>query len=384
MILAGGEGKRLAPLTKTRCKPTVSFAGQYRLIDIPISNSLNAGINQIFVLFQHLPQELKEHISHMQTPKGHIELIGPAEGAFFEGNADSVRKSLGALDKADIDYFIILSSDQLYQMDLKEFMKQALMKEADLVVATKPVAIEEATRFGVMATDGAEKILDFIEKPSITRLQEFVKAEEKEVLVSMGIYLFKKEALVSLLKETGDDFGKDLIPIQIKKGSSFVFPYKGYWEDIGTISSYYHANLGLLRDRMRVRTDDNVNPLYTRVHQLISPLIHETIVTGSLISKGCIVKAKEISGSIIGLCSQIGEGSVIRNSILTGHHLPTSSIGKNCHIENSIIDDGVVIEDNVRLVNEKGIKELDCDGIFIRDGIIIVSQGTKVPANFVL
>jgi glucose-1-phosphate adenylyltransferase len=417
IVLAGGQGTRLYPLTQTRCKPAVCFGGRYRLIDIPISNSLNAHIQRIFIISQYFASSLHQHILETYQldyfRQSKIQMLCPEETpqrkVWFKGTADAIRQNLEHLEKTSVDYFLILSGDQLYNMNLVEMLNFAKKEDADLVIASIPVEEKEAKRMGLLKTNSSSHVLEFFEKPTDPEIlkryelaPEFLKGhhiahpKEKHYLGSMGIYIFKRKALFDLLEEQGDDFGRDLIPIQIKKAKTSAYVYKGYWEDIGTIDSYYNANLALTFRENCLNTYDEHNPIFTHPHNLPSPLIKDTIINRSIISQGAVIEAKEITNSVIGIRIKIKKGTVIRNSIILGslynepHLVPTYlgtddfSIGENCLIEKAILDEHTSIGNNVQLTNKNKLHKFDGDGIFIRDGIIIVTSGTKVPDGFVL
>ena len=416
IVLAGGQGTRLYPLTQTRCKPSVCFGGRYRLIDIPISNSLNAHIQRIFVISQYFASSLQQHILETYQldyfRQSKIQMLCPEETPhrkhMFKGTADAVRQNIEHLEAAPVDYFLILSGDQLYNIDFTEMLNFAKKQDADVIIASIPVEEKEAKRMGLLKIDSNCKVLEFFEKPSDSKLlkqfslqKEFLNGhhilhpEEPHYLASMGIYIFKRQALFDLVKEEGDDFGRDLIPIQVKKGKAVSYVYRGYWEDIGTISSYYKANLALTRRENCLDTYDDHNPIFTHPHNLPSPLIQDTLINRSIIGQGAIIHAKEISGSIVGVRIKIDKGSIIRDSILLGtlfndpHALEESTIsndyaiGKYCLLEKVILDEGASIGDDVQLTNRDKLQKFDGDGIFIRDGIIIVTSGTKVPNGFI-
>jgi glucose-1-phosphate adenylyltransferase len=407
IVLAGGQGTRLFPLTKTRCKPAVGFGGRYRLIDIPLSNALNSKINRLFVISQYFASNLHQHILETYRfdlfKEGGIELLCPEEDTekkvWFEGTADAVRKNLHHLAKAPVDYYLILSGDQLYNIDLADLLEFARKTNAEMVIASLYVGENEAHRMGVMKIDDASHIKEFKEKPQTKpELQPFeVKKEGKSCyLASMGIYVFRRDVLLSLLKEPGMDFGHHLIPFQAAKGGSYAYIYDGYWVDIGTIASFYEANMSLLDQQHCLQTYNEANPIYTRPHNLPSPLIVNTKINRSYISQGSIIEAEEIEHSIIGMRSRVGKGTKIRHSILMGHQtysaplhqhppLPQNfTIGDNCVIEKTIIDENTCIGNNVRLINKDKLETYDGDGICIRDGIIIVMTGTQLPDNFTL
>ena len=301
-----------------------------------------------------------------------------------------------------MDYFLILSGDQLYNMDLQSLLTFAKQSDADLTIATLPVKKDEAMRMGIMQIDEHQKITDFSEKPTDPEiLKKFELSEKTEFkegyLGSMGIYVFKRKCLEDLLKTCdGIDFGKDLIPEQIKRGNTFAYLYKGYWEDIGTIASYYEANLALTTHSLALDLYDEANPIYSHPHHLPAPVIENTKITDSIISQGCVIEADEISHSLIGLRIDIGEGTVIRDTIVIGNQfyvapetqhekLPKEfKIGKNCQIEKAIIDEHTQIGDNVKLTNKDNLETYDSECAFIRNGIIVIPPGTTIPDNFSL
>ena len=414
IILAGGQGTRLFPLTQTRCKPSVCFGGRYRLIDIPMSNSLNAHIERIFVISQYFASSLHQHILETYQldyfRQSKIQMLCPEETpqrkSWFKGTADAVRQNLEHLETAPVDYFLILAGDQLYNINFTQMLSFAQKQDADLVIASIPVEEKEATRMGLLKIDSSNFIREFIEKPTDPQVlkkyalpQEFLKGhsivhpQETHYLASMGIYIFKKQALFALLKEQGDDFGKELIPLRLKKGKTASYVYKGYWEDIGTIASYYNANLALISQKNCLDTYDANNPIFTHPHNLPSALVHDTHVESSIIGQGTIIDAKEIVNSVIGIRITINKGTIIRNCIILGtlfNEPPMVAastpccIGRNCRLEKAILDEHSSIGNDVQLINKNNLQTYDGDGIFIRDGIIIVTSGTHVPDGFIL
>jgi glucose-1-phosphate adenylyltransferase len=403
VILAGGQGTRLFPLTQYRSKPAVGFGGRYRLIDIPLSNALNSKITRLYVISQYFASSLHQHILatyHLDLfQSGGIELICPEENAskkiWFEGTADAVRKNLDNLLKAPVDYFLILSGDQLYNIDFQEMIQFAEEKNADVVIASLKVDEAEAKRMGVLKIDRKNKIVDFIEKPEDRATLDKFQIDQ-HYLGSMGIYVFRREALIALLKEKGDDFGHHLLPMQVKKESAFAYVYKGYWVDIGTIASFYEANMALLLQKPCLDMYDEFNPIFTRPQNLPSPIIRHATVDTSLISQGSIIEGEEITRSIIGIRTHVKKGTRIVDSIVMGNHFyhaplhqspplpPEFTIGEDCVIEKAIIDEHCRIGNRVRLVNEKKLQKFDGDGVFIRDGIIIVTTGCDLPDGFSL
>ncbi len=406
IILAGGQGTRLFPLTLTRCKPDVSFAGRYKLIDIPISNSINANISRIFVISQYFATSLNHHIISTfkaETLAGTaIQMLTPEETAvrklWYEGTADAVRQNLQHFAHLPIDYIIILSGDQLYNMDLLDMLTFAKEKNAELTIATTPVHEKEATRMGLMKTDPSGYIIDFIEKPKEPSLLEKFKGPtgdpHRPYLGSMGIYIFKKERLIELLSDSpGVDFGRDIIPTQIKSGHKTAsYIYSGYWEDIGTVESFYKANLALTTKELGLDLYNETSPIYAQNVHLPSASVSHTIIHDSIICDGAIINAKEISHSLVGLRTRIGEDTIIRDSIIMGNTSYKGpikdsdpieyKIGNRCVIQKAIIDEQTLIEDDVQLVNQAGHKNYDGESLFVRDGIIVVPSGTHIKKGF--
>lgn len=416
IVLAGGQGTRLYPLTANRCKPAVAFGGRYRLIDIPLSNSLNSGIYQIFVISQYFASDLHQHIlSTYQLDmfrSGGIELLTPQETTqgknWFKGTADAIRQNLDYIMQFPFEYFLILSGDQLYNMDLLKMLEWTKKCNADLVIAALPVDEPEAKRMGLLKLDDSLKAQSFFEKPQEKEIlqeyqlpQQFLKkhrfdTSDPKWLGSMGIYVFKRSALKQILELEGDDFGRHLIPQYVGKDKSYAFIYDGYWEDIGTVGSYYNANLILTERGKGLNAYDEKNPIYTTPQHIPGALINGTRVKNSIISHGAIIEAEEITHSVIGIRTKIKEGTVIRNSIILGNRayipeqfrvnslLKEFSIGKNCIIQNAIIDENAYIGNDVQLINKNKLQKMDGEGIFIRDGIIVVTSGTVVPDGFIL
>lgn len=413
IILAGGEGSRLFPLTQSRCKPAVTFAGRYRIIDVAISNSINSSIHEIYIISQFLATTLNNYIANTYLskpfPKAQIQILSPdatdGRKGLYAGTADAIRKNLNFFANSSSEYFIILSGDQLYTMDLSKLLSFAHERDADLTIATLVVGKEEAKRMGVMKIDNSYQITDFYEKPKTNELlNRFALPKDLALnhgisahpsfLGSMGIYVFKKQALLNLLKEDPrEDFGKHLIPTQLEKGKTFAYTFQGYWEDIGTITSFYEANLRLASANTSCLDLYNENyPIYTASYNLPSARVSNTRVSDSIICDGSIIHADEITNSMIGIRSQIHEGTVIKDSIIMGnqHYLPQTtftspipfSIGKNCHIQKAIIDEHCQIGNNVKLLNKSNIRNFDGEQYYIRDGIIIVPAGTRLQDGF--
>jgi len=404
VVLAGGQGTRLFPLTQCRCKPAVAFGGRYRLIDIPLSNSLNSKIPYIFVVSQYFASHLNQHLA--ETYHGDlfkpslIKTLCPEETpqrkVWFEGTADAVRQNLSHLLETPADYFLILSGDQLYNMDYAEILRFAMDTHADVVISAIPVKEAEAKRMGLLKTSSSLEVTEFIEKPQDAEvLRRFLLPDATHYLGSMGIYVFKRSALISLLKEKGEDFGRHLLPAQVRLGKTYAFVFNGYWEDIGTIASYYEANLALTMHQNCLDIYNEKFPIYTHPAHLPSPMIKHTLVKNSLLSEGSIIEADEVSHCLLGLRSFIKKGTVIKDTVVVGNqtYIPTAyqnlpkefSIGEGCVIQKAIIDEHVFIGNRVQLTNQKNLQHMEGkNGVFIRDGIIIVTTGTSLPDGFVL
>lgn len=416
IILGGGQGTRLFPLTVTRCKPAISFGGRYRLIDIPMSNSINSGCQKIYIVTQFLSASLHQHIFKTYRlgtfSSGFIELL-PAEqkhqnNMWYQGTADAVRQNLDYFAEAPVDYFLILSGDQLYNIDFQKMVHFARQSNADLVVASLPIQEQDAKRMGLLKIDDSYKITSFVEKPQESHLLEPMRLDQKEVtqyaldpsedhyLASMGIYLFKRDALFKLLfEDPREDFGKHLIPTKVDEGKAYAFIHKGYWEDIGTIESFYKANIALTTQEPHFDWYDEERPIFTSPNNLPGPKIYNSHINHSIICEGCIVDADEVSNSILGPRSIVKKGSIIRSSYLMGNdyytppirteRLPTElQIGENCIIRNTIIDKHVHVGNGVQLINKNKLNTYDSSDVYIRDGIIIVTRGATLPDGFIL
>lgn len=404
VILGGGCGTRLFPLTQTCCKPAISFGGRFRLVDIPISNALNSGCNKIYIISQFLSTSLHYHIIktyRMENfSRGFIKLLSaeqkPCKSDWFQGTADAVRQNVEYLMETSADYVLILSGDQLYQMSFQPMLDLALEKDADLVIASLPVEPKEASRLGILKLDSDHSVADFIEKPQksadLNVFRNPLFDMDTPFAASMGIYLFKKEALFELLKEdVREDFGKHLIPTQVKKGGVYSFIHDNYWEDIGTIESFYRANLLLTEPHSPINFYSAENPIYSLDQGLPPAKIFDAHLSHSIVSDGAVVNAAEIQNSLIGPRSVVGKGCIISDSYIMGHdHYcdPNShtylSIGENCHIKKAIIDKNVRLGNDVKLINTKNLSHYDGEMFFIRDGIIIVPRGAFLPDGFVI
>lgn len=424
IILGGGEGKRLEPLTRARCKPAISFGGRYTLIDVPISHALSSGLRNIFVIGQYLATTLQKHLFqtyfHHGIAQNQIQMLIPEEReggkVWYKGTADAVRQNLHYFAELPAEYFLILSGDQLYNINFQEMINFALETGGDMVIAAQPVAEKDATRMGLLKiAPGGSRIIDFHEKPKEPELLSqyhtddltlqrlgYNARSDKRYLGSMGIYLFKREALFALLQEDPrEDFGKHIIKTAMRKGNVHAYLYDGYWEDIGTIDSYYHANLALTRhgdDRTRgFQCYDEKYRILTKTHHLPGAKICNTRVANSILCEGSVIEAEDIARSIIGVRSMIQKGSVITDSILAGNESyerlnlnergSRPNIGENCLIHKAILDENVSLGRHVKLVNKQGHQNFDPKPgepeIFVRDGIIVVPRGTCLPDGFV-
>ena len=409
VILGGGAGSRLYPLTARRSKPAVPLAGKYRLIDIPISNCLNSGYNRIFVLTQYNSASLNRHIKncyHFDSfSQGFVDILAaeqtPSNKDWFQGTADAVRQVMTRLDDYDYNYVLILSGDQLYKMNLESFLQQHIERNSELTVATIPVNAEDATSFGIMKVNQNLEIERFTEKPSKDVLDEWksdmpekYSKDKKNFLASMGIYLFKKETLKQLfaLSPSEHDFGKGIIPFAINKFYKVhSYAYDGYWTDIGTIRSFFDANLELAMPLPRFNLYDAKNPVYTRSRMLSPTKILGSICTNILVGDGCIVNAKEITTSVIGIRSRVGKGSVVRNTIMMGMDMYENledilsakiiamGIGEDCHIENAILDINCRIGNNVVIKGGAHLPDSETETYAIVDGIVVLKKSVVIP-----
>jgi glucose-1-phosphate adenylyltransferase len=415
LILGGGQGSRLYPLTKSRSKPAVPIGGKYRLIDIPISNCINSGVRRMFVLTQFNSASLNRHIKNTYQfdnfSAGFVDILAaeqtPGSTDWFQGTADAVRQSMHHLEGHDFDYVLVLSGDQLYQMDFKEMAEYHISQQADLTIATIPVNAKDATDFGIMKVNAHGLIPTFIEKPAARLLPDWkspvpaaLKRKGKEYLASMGIYIFNKEALNRLFAENPDatDFGKGIIPASINSGYKVAsFTFDGYWTDIGNIRSFYDANLELCDNLPKFNLYDNHKRISTRARALAPSKFFGTRLIKSIVAEGCILHAKLIDYSLIGIRSRIGEKSIIKNSILMGNDFYQTleeivlkkdeipmGIGKNCLIERAIIDKDCRIGDNVIIKGDDRLQNTETDSYCIVDGIVVVKKRALIPSGSVI
>lgn len=417
LILGGGQGSRLYPLTSHRSKPAVPIGGKYRLIDIPISNCINSGVRRMFVVTQFNSASLNRHIKNTYQfdsfSPGFVDILAaeqtPGSDKWFQGTADAVRQSMHHLNSHEYDYVLILSGDQLYQMDFKQMAEFHIAQKADLTIATIPVVAKEASEFGIMKVDKKGYISSFIEKPAAPLLpdwtspvQNALKKKGREYLASMGIYIFKREALEKLFEDHPEatDFGKAIIPTAIQTGYSVAsYQFDDYWTDIGNIRSFYEANLELCGDIPRYNLFDNHKRVFTRSRALAPSKFFGTRLNKSIVAEGCIIHAKLIDYSLIGIRSRIGAKTVVKNSIVMGNDFYQTldeivhkkdeihvGIGKNCHIEQAIIDKDCRIGDNVIIKGGDHLKNIETETYCIVEGIVVVKKkavilsGTKIGA----
>lgn len=417
MVLGGGRGTRLYPLTKFRSKPAVPIAGKYRLIDIPLSNCINSGLSRIYVLTQFNSASLHRHIRATYNfdvfDRGFVEILAAQQtltrSDWYQGTADAVRQNLAYIDREDFDYVLILSGDQLYRMDYRELIAAHERTGADVTIAAIPVTKGAASGLGIMRIDEHGQVRGFLEKPKTEEelkymrtdpdwLSQFgLQAAGREYLANMGIYLFSKKTLVDALEKTDyRDFGKEVFPASIRSRQVFVYLFDGYWEDIGTIGAFYEANIALTRPNAPFSLEHPQAPIYTRARFLPPSRIEMATVQASLVADGCVIgSGSVIENSIIGLRSIIGRNCVIRNSIIMGNDYydldetkdgkPPMIIGENSYIENAIVDKNCRIGKNVRIVNTVGLKEMPENNFcMIRDGVVVISKETVLPDRWCL
>ncbi|MBI3317307.1 MAG: glucose-1-phosphate adenylyltransferase [Candidatus Omnitrophica bacterium] len=413
LILGGGQGKRLFPLTSYRSKPAVPIGGKYRLVDIPISNAINSGITRIFVLTQFNSTSLHRHI-HRTYPyepfhQTSVELLAAeqtlANTDWFQGTADAVRKHQPHYHLNSVTDVLILSGDHLYRMDYQEILDYHRHKNADVTVATVPVRKSHTRHFGIMQIQAGGKITAFWEKPAPTEnIRSYViplnirnifhlPGKGEQYLASMGVYVFKPEVLQEVLKGKEADFGREVIPKAIQRKKVYGFVFNGYWRDIGTISSFYEASLELTKPNPSFSFLMPLGRIFTRARFLPPSKILSAEIKNCLAAEGCILEGAHIEDSVVGLRSVVGKGSVIRKSVLMGNDFYNYDrrtrggrlgIGKNCVIEKCILDKNVSIGNNVKITNPRRIKEMDGKNFYVREGIVIIPKGARIEGGAVL
>lgn len=424
IILGGGRGTRLYPLTKRRAKPAVPLAGKFRLIDIPVSNCINSQIQKIYVLTQFNSASLNRHIvnTYRFSPfsEGFVDVLAAEQTMdnpdWFQGTADAVRQFLWLIESWDNRDFLILSGDHLYRMDYRPFLEHHRQTNADITLSVVPIGEKQASSFGLMKIDATGRVIDFQEKPKGDLLKtmqvdtqalglEAASAREMPYIASMGIYVFKKEALVEMLRneQKFTDFGKEIIPYALKESNVQAYLFKGYWEDIGTIESFYQANMALLQQPAPPFSFyDETAPIYTRPRFLPPTKVLACDVKESIICDGCIVKdGTKIYGSILGIRSRLETNVTIEGTLVMGMDFyqtreeraadtaagkPPAGIGANSHIRNAIVDKNARIGQNVRILNKDHIQEAqrEDEGFWISNGIVIVMRGATIPDSTII
>jgi glucose-1-phosphate adenylyltransferase len=417
VILGGGAGTRLYPLTASRSKPAVPIAGKYRLVDIPISNCMNSNINRMFVLTQFNSASLNRHIKntyHFSAfSAAFVDILAaeqtPDNPTWYQGTADAVRQGLRHLSPFESDYVLILSGDQLYQMDFQLMIDNHKKLNADISIATIPVAEREAPEFGILKSSNEGLITSFIEKPKKDLLPQWVSDTGSEMaqkgrnyLASMGIYIFNRKLMFQLLEDeykTATDFGKEIIPGCIEKYKVASYQYDGYWTDIGNIYSFFEANLGLTNEIPDFNLFDNDKTIYTRARMLPPAKISGTTLEKTIIAEGCIINASRVESSVVGIRSRIGLGTTVVNSYLMGNDyfesltdlqhaqsngLPILGIGDRCYIRNAIVDKNVRIGNDVRINGGAHLANDDQPLYTIKDGIVVIKKGVVVPNGLVI
>ncbi len=420
VVLGGGRGTRLAPLTSIRSKPAVPLAGKYRLIDIPISNCINSDINKIYVLTQFMSVSLHGHIRRTYSfdafSGGFVEILaaqetGGAGSDWYQGTADAVRKNLSYIEQYGIDYVLILSGDQLYRMDFGQLLETHIASRADVTIACKPVDRQAAKSFGIMRLDDTGRVTGFLEKPQTESEMELVRmspswidaqgvpSNGRDCLASLGIYVFNRKTLLEVLTKTDyRDFGKEVFPAAIRSRHVQMHLFDGYWEDIGTIRSFYDANLSLAGEEPPFELANEAKPVYSRARYLPPTRIDSASISGSLIADGCkIGRNTRIENSVIGLRSVIGDNATIRNSYIMGndyyeqpedlsrHRMLPVGVGDGSLIDGAIVDKNCRIGRNVAIFNSAGVVEADYPGICaIRDSIPVILKNACIPDGWKL
>ncbi len=419
IIMGGGQGTRLFPLTLERSKPAVPLAGKYRLVDIPISNCINSGMRRIYLLTQFNSASLHRHVHGSfkfdSFSRGSVEILAaeqtPKSDTWYQGTADAVRKNISHLETQDFEYLMILSGDQLYRMDFREILAQHVRTDAELTVATIPVSRRDAGSFGIMQIASDRKIARFVEKPREEALLDElmiprdsytdygINSDEDLYLASMGIYVFNRDIAWRMLDNQLADFGKHIIPQAIEERKVYSYIYQGYWEDIGTIRAFFEANLELTSELPRFNFFDMEAPIYTRPRFLPSSKINGAAVDHAVISDGCILNHCQISHSVIGLRTRIDRGAKIDRAIIMGadyyesqdsidrnarEGYPRIGVGCNTRIENAIVDKNARIGENCVISPSGKPRDYEGDDYYVRDGILIVPKAAVIHDGTVL
>jgi glucose-1-phosphate adenylyltransferase len=413
IILGGGQGKRLFPLTATRSKPAVPIGGKYRLIDVPISGCLHADIRRIFVLTQFNSASLNRHISNTyhldRFSDGFVEILAaeqtPDNPNWYQGTADAVRQAMRHIVRHDADYYLILAGDHLYRMDYTQLIDAHKASGAEITIAAQPVDPATATQMGIFRFDRAGHIVAFEEKPTLDRLSDISRSipdgatfathsDDQPFMASMGVYVFSRRTLLNILeREAGHDFGRELIPGALNTCKVWQFLFRDFWVDVGTIESFYQANVMLGRTLAPFRFWDLTRPTYTHLRHLPGSRLTDCHVRNSIFADGSFLARCVIEDSVIGLRSTIKAGTRVTNSVLLGADfyedrppdgVPALGLGADVVLDRVIVDKNARIGDGVRLVNEKGVQEADGEGYYIRGGIIVVPKGGIIPSGTIV
>ena len=412
IILGGGQGSRLYPLTADRSKPAVPIAGKYRLVDIPISNCINSNIKRMYVLTQFNSASLNKHIKNTYHfsffSEAFVDVLAAEQtmqsDKWFQGTADAVRQSMHHFLQNDFEYALILSGDQLYNMDFQDMIRKHKESNAEISIATYPVGAKDATGFGILKTNDENTITSFIEKPATALLPDWtsnvsdeMKSEGRNYLASMGIYIFNRDLLIQLMDNPDTiDFGKEIIPQSIHNHKTVSYQYEGYWTDIGTIESFFEANLGLTDDIPKFNLYDE-NRVYTRARILPTSKISGTLLNKAVIADGCIINADKIEKSVIGIRSRIGKETTVTNTYMMGNDSYESleqmknkkienllGIGDRCQINNCIVDKNCRIGDDVIIKGGTGLKDKETDTYLIKDDVVVIKKGAIIPKGTVI
>ncbi len=420
IIMGGGAGTRLFPLTKDRAKPAVPLGGKYRLVDIPISNCLNSGLRQMYVLTQFNTTSLHQHIyatykfDHFSTRRSFVEILAAQQTQdnpnWYQGTADAVRQNLRYFLESTAEYFVVLSGDQLYHMDYRQLLRQHVESGADITLGTVPVGREAATDFGIMQSDASRRIVRFEEKPKdpalldelkipAPLLAEMGREEGAELFqASMGIYVFNRQVMIDTLANPKEaDFGKHVIPAAINKYQVDAYIFQGYWEDIGTIRAFFDANLALTDILPPYSFFDREAPIYTRARFLPASKINGVTIRNAIISDGCILTDARLERCVIGIRSVINSGAELRDVVLMGAdyyegdprdsyrelppNAPPVGIGRNCVIKRAIIDKNARIGDGVVITPEGKPDHFDSENFYIRDGVVVIPKNAVLPSG---
>ena len=413
IILGGGQGSRLYPLTEARSKPAVPIAGKYRLVDIPISNCINADIKRIFVLTKFNSASLNRHIKdtyHFSFfSSAFVDVLAaeqtPGNKGWFQGTADAVRQSMHHFLSHEFEYALILSGDQLYQMDYDVMIDAHIASKAEISIATIPVNAKDATSFGILKANHENVVTSFIEKPESSLLPDWTSEVSDEMnhqgrnyLASMGIYIFNRKLLIELMNDPSTiDFGKEIIPQSIATHKTLSYQYEGYWTDIGNIDSFFEANIGLTDDIPKFDLYDRARRIYTHARMLPTSKILGTKLNKTVIAEGCIISAEKIEQSVIGVRSRIGKDSIVTNTYMMGNDYYETlaeienskisilmGIGERCVINNVIIDKNCRIGDDVKINGGKHLEDKETDMYVIKDGIVVIKKDATIPVGYVI